>query len=170
LGARHTFSWFDERRAGMNMQTLYLSLEGQIGRKAWWFGSLGLVVIAILLGMVVGLVAAGFGLGRSAVGNGLTNLALTGLLLWPSLALTTKRLRDRGRPTNLFWLWYGPSLALYGLQTVGLGGRMVEETLFGTTVPIWRPDALGNAILGLSLVFGLWALVELGFLKGRESR
>lgn len=150
----------------MNFGYLYGDPKGRISRKTWWLGAIGLFVIQALVGMVVGSFAALAGLGESAFGIGLLSLILVAVFAWPSYALTAKRLNDRNRPWTLFFVFYAPSVVDALLKMLGLSGSIETVEMFGQTAPMFQPNALGQAVNAFVGVIGIWALVELGFLKG----
>jgi uncharacterized membrane protein YhaH (DUF805 family) len=67
-----------------------------------------------------------------------------------------KRLHDRDRPGILAAVFLGPSLLVGITDALGITGRGTWNTL----------DYLLN---GLVLIVSLWALVELGFLRGTQG-
>ena len=150
----------------MDFGKLYLSSEGRISRKTWWLGAIGIVILAIVLGMVFGVVGGATGLATSNFGIGLIGLISIAIFFVPYRSLTLKRLHDRNRPENLFWIFIAPSIVSPLLQMLGLSGGMGEVEMFGQTVESYRPNMLGNLVSLASFGIGIWALVELGFLKG----
>lgn len=153
----------------MDFKFLYTDPRGRISRKTWWLGAIGLFVIMIVVNLVLGVVATAVGLANSAFGIGLMSLAAVALLFLPYYALTLKRLHDRSRPTMLFWVFYAPSVVYSLLIMLGVAGGMGTVRMFGQEAQAFQPNALGHAVQGISLVVGLWALVELGFLKGQAG-
>jgi uncharacterized membrane protein YhaH (DUF805 family) len=124
----------------MDFSSLLFSFTGRLNRAPYWLASIGSIVAA----SVVGVVAFTFA-GRSAVAIMLAGLVVL-LLIWVTLALLTKRLHDRNKSAWWLLLFY---LAPPILHAIGHG--------IGST----------GFILGL-IGFGvsIWALVELGFLRG----
>jgi uncharacterized membrane protein YhaH (DUF805 family) len=133
----------------MSFGALLFSFDGRINRKPFWLATIAIVVIImILFGLVMVFAGAAFLTGDvSALGGFALLIVLCYIpLLWISLALGAKRLHDRDK--SAWWL-----LLFYVL-----------------------PGALGNIgpyAGGLDIVFtvaslavSLWALVELGFLRG----
>ena len=150
----------------MDIQRLYLNPSGRIARKAWWLGTIGLVIIAILIQIVIRAAGSAFGLHKSLFGQGLMALAA---IYVPYYALTLKRLHDRGRPKFLFYLFIGPSVAMALLTMVGLTGAMQEVEIFGQMAVAPKYNLLGKSLNLAGVAVGLWALVELGFLKGQSG-
>lgn len=153
----------------MNFANLYLSPKGRISRKTWWLGTLGLIVIAIIAQVVIGMIGAIFGLHKTTFGVGLISLISMAVLFVPYYALTTKRLHDRGRPEWFFWAFLGPTIAYSALVMIGVAGSMEEIEMFGQKTLTLKPNALGQATSVAAFAVGLWALIELGFLKGHTG-
>ena len=150
----------------MDFRFLYLDPKGRISRKTWWLGAIGLLILAIIANMVLSTVGAVIGLNKSAFGVGLLSLLSLAIFFVPYYSLTVKRLHDRSRPTMLFWAFIGPSILSALLMMMGVSGSMGTVEMFGQQAPAFRPNAVGGAVGFLGLAVGLWALVELGFLKG----
>lgn len=153
----------------MDLKYLYTDTQGRIGRKAWWLGALGLLVISFIVNFVLGIFAVAAGLTTTATGIGLMTMASIGLLFWPYYALTAKRLRDRGRPIRLFWVFLGPSLVSALLMTLGISGQVHAVEIFGQSRPVFEPNMIGKAISLIAFCVGMWALIELGVLGGRPA-
>jgi len=150
----------------MDFGYLYLSISGRISRKTWWLGVVGLIIMAIILGLVIGVAGGATGLGRSAFGLGLLSLISTLILVFPSYALAMKRLHDRGRPEALALVFIAPSLLAPILQMLGLTGGFGTIEAFGVEAQAYQPNVLGRFMGAVSLLVGLWALFELGIMKG----
>ncbi len=154
----------------MDFRFLYLDTQGRIGRKAWWLGSAGLVVIWIVVGFVVGAFGLIFGLQRSALGLGVMQLLITVILFRPVYALSLKRLHDRNRSERFFWMFFTPSFVVIVLAMLGLSGTLVEAEILGQSVKAFKANALGRAASLIALIAVLWAVYELGFRKGGAAR
>jgi len=139
---------------------LFLSFNGRIARGTWWIGAIILVVSYIVVAAVLG-----FLFGRGFIG-GILTFALSLAVLYPAIALATKRLADRNKPPMpRLALFYGPGLLLSLMQSFGIGfNRMMVE---GTVVMV--PGFLAGVLGFVAMVAAIWALVELGFLKGDEG-
>jgi uncharacterized membrane protein YhaH (DUF805 family) len=138
----------------MPLGQLLFSFQGRINRKPWWLASLATTLIAIVaLGVIF--VAAGGVPQANAVdslasmgGSALAMALLIIPLLWMAFALGAKRLHDRNMSASWLILFY---LLPGVLDNIG--------------------SALGASVMGwgltiVSLAISLWALVELGFLRG----
>jgi len=150
----------------MDFAQLYTTTTGRISRKTWWLGSIGMIVVGFILAMVVGAIFGVTGLASSSFGNGLMSLLFLGIFFVPYRALTLKRLHDRNRPENLFWIFIAPQIVLGVLTTLGLAGSVQSQQIFGQTVEAFQYNMLGNLLNLIGLGVGIWSLVELGFLKG----
>lgn len=146
---------------------LFTSFDGRIRRGQWWLGVIVVFVVAVVLNAVV---AALFGdgfFGRLLV------LVISLALLYPLLALATKRLADRGTPPMpRLALFYGPGVLLLLLNTFRIGYRpMTDMPGMGGMHGMHGGDVMMPGVLpalvGIAgLVAAIWALVELGILKG----
>lgn len=144
----------------MDFRSLLIGFDGRINRARWWLGVLCLALAAIILTLILG---ALFGVGLLA--TALVNLVVTAAIAWPATALMVKRLKDRDRP---LWLvavfWVPPIITILG-QLTGLA--YVPMEIEGE--PMMVPNTLGWIIAAISLVIGIWSLVELGVLRGTDG-
>lgn len=139
--------------------SLFTSFDGSIGRGQFWLGMIILVVVAIAVAFITGplLVA-------SPSAGAVFGLVLSLVLLYPACAIITKRLHDRGKSMNPWlWIFVLPGLVFNVMQVLGIGFAPVN--LGGTVV--MQPSGLGLAMSVVVVIIGIWALVELGILKGR---
>lgn len=138
------------------MIQLYTSFDGSITRKPFWLGLLGLLAVGIAIGIVT------LPLGR--LGEWVALLASLALL-YPALALSTKRLRDRGRANVPFWLaiYFAPGVLLNMFQTLGIG---YSRFTMGD-VSVMQPTGIGLVLTFIAAIVAIMALIDLGFLKGR---
>jgi len=117
-----------------NLGSLYLSFSGRINRQPWWLGLLALVVVEgiifAILGAIMGAGAVSVdpndpAAGIAAMSRITIPAAIIGLIvLYPTLAIYTKRWHDRGKSG-----WW-------------------------------------TLICLVPIIGSIWALVELGFLRG----
>ena len=134
---------------------LYTSFDGRLRRRNYWLGLLGIVGAAIVLGIVLSAIV-----GPSAAGA-IGNL----LLLYPVAALMTKRLHDRDKALNPWlFVFLGVPLLVNLMQATGIGFAAVA-TPDGSSVVV-PTGLLGTLASGIAFAVALWALVELGFLRG----
>ncbi len=157
---------------------MFFGFEGRINRAKWWLGSIILGVIAVILYFVLALIlGSGIDMANLAAmtaesvtslqrKTGLIQLLLLAIIGYPVTALMMKRLNDRGRPRQLAWVFWAPTVLslialLLGLSmTVGdIGGgvMMLQNTTIGWIVSI------------LAIAVGIWALIELGILRGTDG-
>lgn len=141
----------------MNLKHLFLSFEGRISRKPYWIALLILIAIQ-LFGVAVGLFVLGLPLETFLQQDNQTltqiNLGAGLILLYPSLAITIKRLHDRNRSG-----WWGTMF--YALS---VANNILSTTSYAGTAGNLSTSQL--ALLALLGIGGLWLLVELGFLRG----
>ncbi|WP_434055779.1 MAG: DUF805 domain-containing protein [Roseibium sp.] len=140
--------------------SLLFSTAGKIGRGRFWVGFGVLFVAGVLLSLLVtGLVLAMGQLGQW-IGFGILLL-----FLYPAVALSMKRLRDRGRANIRLWLlaYFAPGTLVNFAQTAGIG--FTREEIGGLTVS--SPTALGGTLVFLAFFAFVVAIVDLGFLRAR---
>ena len=100
-----------------------------------------------------------FGATNPSTGASLLLLMLP--LYYISIALAVKRLKDRDRPIWFVALFFGPALlALLGEMT----GLTVNAPASVAGIPDY--NTAGWVLQIVSGAMGLWALIELGFLRG----
>ena len=142
----------------MDFRYLYTSFEGRINRKPFWIASLIMMGVAILLTMVViapvGMMSAGLGTFLS--------LLMSLAFLYPIVALGVKRLHDRGKSGHLMAVFLAPGLLMQLGDLLGLTGT--QQMIAGEVIHL--PNMLGWILILVSFGVAIWALVELGFLKG----
>ena len=119
---------------------LLFSFHGRITRLPFWLASIAVLVLLIVL------VILSFGLGGPTEGTVLVIFVLYLPVAYVGLALGAKRLHDRDK--SGWWL-----LLFYVLPGILQ----------------WLADEAGGAgiiLQVIALVLNIWALVELGFLRG----
>jgi len=155
--------------------SLFTSFEGRINRAKWWLGSVILVVVAAIIGWIVASVigASIFGMVTEAGVTPDTIGAVTrkisfgqlisvAIIAYPVTALMTKRLNDRDRPNYFVYVFWAPTVLTILAGLAGLTMTVVDVN--GVMMP--TQSGLGMILGFLSLAIGVWALVELGILKG----
>lgn len=144
------------------MKDLLFSFEGRISRAPYWGGSIlvGLVAFGVALLTVYLFTDEG---GTPNEDTAIRIGSAIGLvLLYPISALMTKRVKDRDRPLWLVKLFLAP----YAIYLVGdIIGITSQYELVGEEV--LRTNTTSGAFLMLvNFIMMLWALVELGVLRG----
>ena len=130
----------------MDWKALLFTFGGRINRGKYWLGVLILFLLYIAAGIVFGIF---YGIAGETVGmllGGLVGLAALIVGLWAGVAIGIKRLHDREK--SGWWLllfWVLPGI-LSGIGSA-LGG-------------------IGMVLSLASLAISIWAIVELGCLKG----
>jgi uncharacterized membrane protein YhaH (DUF805 family) len=147
----------------MNM-AMFTGFDGRINRAKWWLGTIILVVVALILWLIVAKI---FGASMMPVDAAaarsiaVVQLIIFVILVYPTLSLMTKRLNDRDRPNWYAYIFLVPSVLAILLGLVGLTVGAPDPT-----TGIATPTTLGWIINLLSFAIGIWALIELGILKG----
>jgi uncharacterized membrane protein YhaH (DUF805 family) len=142
----------------MNLRYLYTSFDGRINRKRFWIASLIMMFAAMLLSAVIFTPIAVMNPGM----DGMVALLFSLALLYPACALGVKRLHDRGRSGRLMAVFLAPGIMLQIGDFLGLTGTLYIGESGMTYLPNLFGWTLNAAVLGV----GIWALVELGVLKG----
>lgn len=155
-------------------QSMFTRFDGRIGRRSWWIGTLIVMAVSLVLYFVIGglmgggltadpekILEPGFLEGYMRQ-QALLQLIMLALVAYPVTALMSKRLNDRDRPSWLKWLFWLPSVLNIVLTFAGL--TMTATEISGVMVPV--PTALSTVLGIASAIIGLWALIELGFLRG----
>lgn len=121
-------------------KTFLLSFEGRVTRYDWWVR-----YFVPLLGLNVL-----FGIFDAALGTQFFGVILSLAMLWPGLAITAKRLHDRGRTG---WLQALP----LGLVILAIVLAFASGTL--------------GAVLGVVAgIVSIWFIIEIGFLRGTRGK
>lgn len=127
------------------MSELLFSFQGRINRQPYWLVSMLMIALTmVLLGILV--VTGALDADLEGLADGMLWLVIYIPLIWIGLAVAAKRLHDRDKSARWLVVFY----ALPGLLD-GIG-----EVLGGAGFVL----SLGS--LGISI----WAMVELGFLRG----
>ena len=139
-----------------NLVALYTTTDGRISRKQWWIGVVGIIIASIVLAIILGLVGLG---GTSGWGQ----LIAFVILFYPNWCLGIKRRQDRDNNAMDFKVLMGVSGLLTLVQAFGIGVTMTD---LGNGVIVPTPDMWLSILFMLLGVFGIYMLVQLGFLKG----
>ena len=146
----------------MNFSQMFFSFDGRINRAKWWLASLILAVVAIVVVFLAMMLLGGWMTARATTGGAIAMVVVTVIMAYPATAIMIKRLNDRDRPSWMAAVFWAPSvLSLLG----GLFGltETVRE-MGGVQMP--APTPLGWIISIAGFIIGIWALIELGILRG----
>lgn len=147
----------------MDFKALYTTFDGRISRKPYWIGTLLLVGVILIVWWGIAIFVSPFG--TSIKSQAVLQLVFTAIIIYPLTAVMVKRLHDRNRPSILAAVYWAPSFAQIIGDLLGITGGM--STLNGT--PVYLPNTLGWIILAITMIIGIWALIELGFLRGTDG-
>jgi uncharacterized membrane protein YhaH (DUF805 family) len=138
------------------IKLLYTTAGGRLSRKDWWIGVIGLIIASLVLTSILALVGLGgpYGWGQ---------LIAYVILFYPGWCIGIKRRQDRDNNGTDFKVLMGLSGLLTLLQALGIGVNMVDVGN-GTFMPM--PDMWLSLLFLLMGVFGIYMLVQLGFLRG----
>jgi uncharacterized membrane protein YhaH (DUF805 family) len=151
---------------------MFTGFAGRINRAKWWLGTIILIVVAavlyFILAAVLGVSAAM--MDPAQIGSAMRTMSIIQIILlvvigYPTTALMMKRLNDRDRPSYFAYIFWAPTvLSVLG----GLAGlTMTTMDVGGVAIP--TQSALGWVLALASLAIGIWALVELGILRGTDG-
>ena len=127
----------------MNLFTLLFSFRGRINRAKYWLAVLIYVICLSILWSII--------YWYELEGGALIALALLALPIWVSgLAVGIKRLHDRDKSGWWVLLFYFGPQVLNGLATAAGETEQILSLLLSTA----------------AFALTIWALVELGFLRG----
>jgi uncharacterized membrane protein YhaH (DUF805 family) len=127
----------------MNLFTLLFGFRGRINRAKYWLAVLIYVISLSILWAIV--------YWYELEGGALIAVAVFALPLWVSgIAVGIKRLHDRDKSGWWILLFYFGPQVLNGLATAAGETEQILSLLLSTA----------------SVALGIWAIVELGFLRG----
>lgn len=163
----------------MDFMNLFTNFNGRIGRQSWWIGTIIMIVVSFILYFIL---AAIFGAGMMGMDPqkmmepgfmesyirkaSIMQIVMLAILGYPVTALMSKRLNDRDRPGWMKWVFWAPTVLSALLGIAGLG---YTSTDVGGGVMMPMPSTLMTLLGFLSMAVGIWALVELGILKGTDG-
>jgi uncharacterized membrane protein YhaH (DUF805 family) len=85
------------------------------------------------------------------------------VLFYPLMALISQRLNDLNRPGWQKWVFWVPTVLATGLA---LTDKAYAFALKFPTMSPPEPTVAMTVVTWLSIVIGLWAVVDLGFIRG----
>ena len=132
-----------------DLNHLYMTTEGRIGRQSFWIGIVGLIVVSIVINVIAGVI-----FGWTGFATRLVQFIVQVALAFPGYALMAKRFQDRARP------------GIYGAVAIGLNILFSLLALIGLTGAPSGPNILGTLISLIEVAIGIWILIELGILRG----
>ena len=155
---------------------LFTSFDGRISRQSFWLGVLGIIAVSF-----IAIFALGTMFGTSGIISKFVWLVISLALFYPAAAISAKRLHDRNKPTmpwlaifflpgfisNLMQIFRINYSVLDVSQMEGMGGMMGMFSSAGQDILV--PGKLAMLVGLVSFVVGIWALVELGILKGTDG-
>jgi uncharacterized membrane protein YhaH (DUF805 family) len=157
VGFAHLHEFIQGQEKDMERFTTF---DGRIGRQEWWIGIGIMFVIAIVLMVITGFIFGDGFFGR------LVQLIVSLVMLALFAGVSVRRLHDRNKAANP-WLiiFVAPSLLYNVMNLFGIGFTRIE--FMG--VSMLTPGFLARVVMFASAVVGIWALVELGILKGTDG-
>jgi uncharacterized membrane protein YhaH (DUF805 family) len=129
---------------------LYLTTEGRIGRQSFWIGAIALAIVSVVIAVIIGSI-----FGWLSFATRLINFIVQLVLAYPAYALLAKRFQDRDKPGTTFApIVIGLNILYALLALIGLIGAEGASSIVGM-------------LFGLvMLAIGIWILIELGILRG----
>jgi uncharacterized membrane protein YhaH (DUF805 family) len=163
----------------------FTSLEGRIGRQAWWIGVVILVVVNLIISFLImplvglnimpnmaALVADPANADPQAIATAINatmrtsawvSLVIFLIFLYPMAALSVKRRHDKDNSGLDVWIYFGLTALLLLVQALGLFMDTVE-VMPNVVMPVpTLPLTILQIIVG---IYAIYLLVVLGFLKG----
>ena len=145
-----------------NLVGNFTSMDGRIGRQAWWIGVIVLIVVAIVLNFILGAVMGGGmpSLDQLADPNvmlayaqkqGWISLIIGLITAYPYICLSVKRRHDRNNN---------------GYDAMGLIAFSLVWSLIQALGVVSAANGIGMVISIVFLIYAIYMLVQLGFLKG----
>ena len=137
------------------LKALYTTTDGRISRKQWWLGLLGIIVASIVLSILLGII----GIGLYGWGQIIGFL----VLVYPSYCIGIKRRQDRDNNGMDYKIMVGLTAVMTVLQAFGIG---MTPTDLGNGMIMMAPGGLMSLLQIAIGIFGIYVLIQLGFLKG----
>lgn len=141
----------------MDLRHLFTSFDGRINRQPYWFGTIILAVVNVVISLIAGKLL-GVSITAPDFRFTLVSLFLAILFLYPAAALMVKRLHDRDRPAWLAALFLGLALFRSVTDLIPMTGNQSNPNVLGLL--------LGGIFAIVFAVISIWAFVELGCLRG----
>ncbi len=152
--------------------SMFTGFAGRINRQKWWLGTIVLIIISLILYFVLSsfLVGSFDPMAPDAMSSMMRNMSILQIIMlviigYPATALMKKRLHDRDRPDWMVYEFWAPTVVGILINLLGLGYTTAD--VGGIMMP--QPSGLSMLIGLVSLAIAIWALVELGFLRGTDG-
>jgi len=161
---------------------LFTSFDGRIPRSSFWLGVLGIIAASFATILILGAIFSGMGRVPSIIPP-----IFSLLLLYPAVAISVKRLHDRNKPA-MPWIaiFFLPPFIANIMQSFQIdytmmsmeelanaggiqdtGGMMAMMGMGEQDLLI--PGTIAMTVGFISIIVSIWALIELGFLKGTTA-
>jgi uncharacterized membrane protein YhaH (DUF805 family) len=125
--------------------SFFFRFEGRVSRSRYWFGTIVVMVVCLIAFLVAVALAPRLGWQFDDEETAALGLPFILVCVVSTLALSARRLHDRNKSAWWLLVFYVPPL--------------ISDLVFGAT-------AEANLI---STFFSIWALIELGFLRGTDG-
>lgn len=140
-----------------NLKFLLTTTDGRISRQQWWIGVVAMLVIGIVLSVILGVIS-----GSNFTLMAWLSLLINIALIYPAYCIGIKRRHDRDNDGTDLKVMLGVSVFLSLLQATGIGMSLTD--IGGVVVP--TPSPWFGILNLIFFIFGIYMLVQLGFLKG----
>lgn len=144
----------------MDWGYLFTSFDGRINRQPYWICVLIMAGCIIVINILWSLL-----IGTSANAQAWYQIVVMLLFAYPATALMVKRLHDRNKSGLFAAIFWAPSILLFLGQLTGLSAT--PQTFEGEIV--MAPNGLGWILILIALGVLIWALIELGILRGTDG-
>jgi uncharacterized membrane protein YhaH (DUF805 family) len=145
-----------------NLVGNFTGMDGRINRQAWWIGVVVLIVVAIILNFILGAIMGGGmpsldqlqdpnAMIAFAQKQGWISLIIGLITAYPYIALSVKRRHDRNNN---------------GYDAMGLIVFSLLWSLIQALGLLVSTTGIGMVISIVFLIYAIYVLVQLGFLKG----
>jgi uncharacterized membrane protein YhaH (DUF805 family) len=163
-----------------NIVSLYTSTEGRISRKTWWLAAIGLAVVNLIISMLIfpliglgmpnaqailsaGDAAAVTSLVMGAMQtSGWASLILFLVFAYPIYCISVKRRHDKDNNGMDVIGYLVLTVLMLLVQALGMAFSVTD--VGGTPVPM--PSMIFSVLGFIALVYAIYMLVVLGFLRG----
>lgn len=137
---------------------LFLSFEGRISRRTFWFGILVFLAVGLGLSLLVLPVSRGAGPMLRIVG-----FLISLVLLYPLAALLVKRLHDRDTAATPWAYIHLAAIAVSGFVNAFKIGFVTRQI---GSFAVETPGAAAYAVLAACMLVNLGMFIMLGFFRG----